>query len=226
MARFWRHNERLSPYDDNAFTDEELESIADTVRESSFIDDVSGKSIDERMTDFFGGFEPGWIGFQSPDGVCYVNCYGALRDGRRAIRVELQFELSDDLEDFALTGLCVNGKPQPERAVAAFEARFSDEPEDDPFDSESGEYYDGSPEDDVDGDYCGYDMYEVNDYRDDDECGCVYEHRETPRRELFDFDADAGFVEPQDEEPDGDRRIGVFGQYGAFPVVGKKDDEE
>ena len=189
MARFWRHNERLSPYDDNAFTEEELESIADTVRESSFIDDHSGRSIDERMTEFFGGFEPNWICFQAPDAVCYVNCYGVLRRGRQAIKVELQFELSDDLEDFALTGLSINNRPQPEMAVAEFEESFAapapgqelpasaeyddaeeTEPEDDGwYDDEYDDYAD-----EYGRDIAEYDLYEEDGEYDDH---AAHDHR-------------------------------------------------
>lgn len=234
MARFWKHNERLSPYDDNAFTEEELESICDTVRESSFIDDESGRSIDERMTEFFGGFEPGWICFQAPDAVCYVNCYGILHRGRQAIRVELQFELSDDLEDFALTGLCINNRPQPEAAVAEFEASFAapapgqlpvqeednpDEPEDDEDD-----WYDDY-EDDYIRDIADYDMYEADYDEEDDgcDCGCGHHHHHEHRRQLYDFEAD--YVEPVEEEKP-QRNFSFFGNYGAFPVTGRDDGGE
>jgi len=241
MARFWKHNERLSPYDDNAFTEEELESICDTVRESSFIDDESGRSIDERMTEFFGGFEPGWICFQAPDAVCYVNCYGVLRRGRKAIRVELQFELSDDLEDFALTGLCINNQPQPEAAVADFEASFAapapgqlpvseeelpEEPEEDEDDwyDEDG-WYD---EDEYGRDISEYDLYEsVYGDEDEDECECGcghhHHHHDQPQRQLYDFDAD--YVEPVEEEKPR-RNFSFFGNYGAFPVLGHDDDDD
>ena len=234
MARFWKHNERLSPYDDNAFTEEELDSICDTVRESSFIDDESGRSIDERMTEFFGGFEPGWICFQAPDAVCYVNCYGVLRRGRQAIRVELQFELSDDLEDFALTGLCINNRPQPEAAVAEFEASFAapapgqlpvqeedapDQPEEDEDD-----WYDDY-EDDFVRDIADYDMYEeeYDDEEDDCDCGCGHHHHHEPQRQLYDFEAD--YVEPVEEEKP-QRNFSFFGNYGAFPVTGRNDDDD
>lgn len=242
MARFWKHNERLSPYDDNAFTEEELDSICDTVRESSFIDDESGRSIDERMTEFFGGFEPGWICFQAPDAVCYVNCYGILRRGRQAIRVELQFELSDDLEDFALTGLCINNRPQPEAAVAEFEASFAapapgqlpaqeedipeeTEEEDDWYGGDDGWYDD---EDDYGRDIAEYDLYE-DDYADEEEecahdhdCGCGHHHHHEPQRQLYDFEAD--YVEPVEEEKPA-RTVSYFGNYGAFPVIGRDDDD-
>ncbi len=245
MARFWRHNERLSPYDDNAFTEEELESIADTVRESSFIDDHSGRSIDERMTEFFGGFEPNWICFQAPDAVCYVNCYGVLRRGRQAIKVELQFELSDDLEDFALTGLSINNRPQPEMAVAEFEESFAAPApgQELPASAEYDEAAEAEPEDDgwyddeyEDGyygrDIAEYDLYEDENNYDEhdahDHCGCGHHHHH--ERQLYDFEAD--YVEPVEEEQP-DRLVSFFGNYGAFPVTGRdvisddgNDDEE
>ncbi len=243
MGRFWKHNERLSPYDDNAFTEEELDSICDTVRESSFIDDESGRSIDERMTEFFGGFEPGWICFQAPDAVCYVNCYGILRRGRQAIRVELQFELSDDLEDFCLTGLCINNRPQPEAAVAEFEASFAapapgqlpvqEEKQPDEAEDEDGDsWYD--EEDDYYGrDIAEYDMYEedypeeeweqlMHGHRHDHDCSCGHHHEE-PRRQLYDFESD--YVEPVEEEKP-ERTVSFFGNYGAFPVTGHDDGED
>ncbi|MBE6759107.1 MAG: hypothetical protein E7554_03350 [Ruminococcaceae bacterium] len=233
MARFWRHNERLSPYDDNAFTEEELESIADTVRESSFIDDHSGRSIDQRMTEFFGGFEPNWICFQAPDAVCYVNCYGVLRRGRQAIKVELQFELSDDLEDFALTGLSINNRPQPEMAVAEFEESFAAPApgQELPTSAEYDEAEEAEPEDDgwyddeYDDEYYGrdiaeYDLYEEDGaYEENDShdhsCGCGHHHHH--ERQLYDFEAD--YVEPIEEEQP-DRLVSFFGNYGAFPVTG------
>ena len=238
MARFWRHNERLSPYDDNAFTDEELESIADTVRESSFIDDHSGRSIDERMTEFFGGFEPNWICFQAPDAVCYVNCYGVLRRGRQAIKVELQFELSDDLEDFALTGLSINNRPQPEMAVAEFEESFAApaagqelpasaeyDAEEQPEEEDDDGWYDDEYDDYADEygrDIAEYDLYEEDGGCDEydghdhhDHCGCGHHHHE---RQLYDFEAD--YVEPVEEEKPA-RPYSFFGNYGAFPVTGR-----
>ena len=241
MARFWRHNERLSPYDDNAFTEEELESIADTVRESSFIDDHSGRSIDQRMTEFFGGFEPNWICFQAPDAVCYVNCYGVLRRGRQAIKVELQFELSDDLEDFALTGLSINNRPQPEMAVAEFEESFAAPApgQELPTSAEYDEAEEAEPEDDgwyddeYDDEYYGRDIAEYDLYEEDrghDHCGCGHDHHHH-ERQLYDFEAD--YVEPIEEEKP-DRPYSFFGNYGAFPVTprdvisddGSGDDED
>lgn len=202
MARFWRHDERLSPYDDDAFTEEELDSICQTVRESSFIDDGSGRSIDERMTEFFGGSQPGWIGFQAPDAACYVNCYGVLRRGRQAIRVELQFELSDDLESFALTGLSVNNRPQPEQAVADFEASFAaEEPGGYEEKPEEDEYPDRFADRTTDDWYEGGD----GDFRD----------RERLHHPAYDFEAD--YVEPVEEEKP-ERPYSQFGSYGAFPV--------
>jgi len=252
MGIFWRHNERLSPFDDNAFTEEELEAIADTVRESSFIDDHSGRSIDERMTEFFGGFEPGWICFQAPDAVCYVNCYGVLRRGRQAIKVELQFELSDDLDDFALTGLCINNRPQPEMAVAEFEESFASpapgqelpasaeyEDADEPETEDEDDWYDEEYDDEYYGrDIAEYDLYEDDDWDEEeddysephvhsDECGCGHHHHE---RHFYDFEAD--YVEPIEEEKP-DRLVSFFGNYGAFPVTGRdvisddgNDDED
>jgi|GEM_PF-1726545 len=232
MARFWRHNERLSPYDDNAFTEEELEAIGETVKESSFIDDHSGRSIEERMTEFFGGYEPNWICFQAPDAVCYVNCYGVLRRGRQAIKVELQFELSDDLEDFALTGLSINNRPQPELAVAEFEESFA-APAPGEEAAPQQEYEPTLPEDDDDGwyddeddfygrDIAEYDLYE-DDYADEEEhCSCGHDHHHH-ERQFYDFEAD--YVEPVEEEKPR-RLVSFFGNYGAFPVTGHDDGSD
>ncbi len=231
MARFWRHNERLSPYDDNAFTEEELESIADTVRESSFLDDESGRTIDERMTEFFGGCEPNWICFQAPDAVCYVNCYGVLRRGRQAIKVELQFELSDDLEDFALTGLSINNRPQPELAVAEFEESFAAPPPGQeqavppapsllPEEDEDDGWYDDEDDEYLGRDIAEYDIYQ-EDYFDDDEhdhVACAHDHHHRPQP--YDFDAD--YVEPVEEEQPR-RLVSFFGNYGAFSSKGQED---
>ncbi|MBE6753778.1 MAG: hypothetical protein E7559_05455 [Ruminococcaceae bacterium] len=126
-TRFWYSNECIDPNDDDAFLQEELDNIVDLLRESSFLGDESGLSIEERMTEVFRGELPQWIAFQTPDAVCYVNCFGVLRDGNREIPIELQFEIAEDMESFIFSGLLIDDVPQPEEIVIDFESQFSTE---------------------------------------------------------------------------------------------------
>lgn len=124
-TRFWNPSHRLPSDDDNAFNEDELEMIIDLVRDSSFPDDTSGSSIEERMTEVFGGDEPEWIGFQSPDATCYVNCYGTVRHEGHSSELALQFELSEDIQQFMLTAMLVDGEEQNEFFIADFEGQFA-----------------------------------------------------------------------------------------------------
>ena len=125
MGRFWYSNECIDPADENAFTPEELDRLIELMRESCFLGDESGLSIEERMTEVFRGDAPQWIAFQTPDAACYVDCYGTLYDDDRAIPIELQFELSEDLDSFVFSGLLINGVAQPEEIVIDFEQQFA-----------------------------------------------------------------------------------------------------
>lgn len=125
-TKFWRYEDRLSPDSDNAFTPSEMDMIVGMIRESSFRDDESGLSIEERMTEFFEDCEPSWVGFQSQDETCYVNCFGILRnDDGTVARLELQFELADDLESFALSGMLIDDREQTEDVIMDFEERIA-----------------------------------------------------------------------------------------------------
>lgn len=124
-TRFYSPDERLPSSDENAFSEEELYSIIDLVRDSSFLDDNSGLSIEDRLTDLFCGDEPEWIAFQSPDAVCYVNAYGIIRSDDGEVRLALQFELSDNLEEFMLTSMLIDDLEQDEDFISDFESRFS-----------------------------------------------------------------------------------------------------
>ncbi|MBE6765661.1 MAG: hypothetical protein E7546_07295 [Ruminococcaceae bacterium] len=124
-TRFFRPEDRLPEDDDNAFSEEELYTVIDLVRDSSFIDDESGLSIEERLTDLFCGEEPDWVAFQSPDAVCYVNAYGTIRSDDGEVRLALQFELSDSMEEFMLTAMLINDLEQDENFISDFESRFS-----------------------------------------------------------------------------------------------------
>lgn len=124
-TRFYSPDERLPSSDENAFSEDELYSIIDLVRDSSFLDDNSGFSIEDRLTDLFCGDEPEWIAFQSPDAVCYVNAYGIIRSDDGEVRLALQFELSDSLEEFMLTSMLIDGLEQDEDFISDFESRFS-----------------------------------------------------------------------------------------------------
>ncbi|MBP3414696.1 MAG: hypothetical protein J6L81_05825 [Clostridia bacterium] len=124
-TRFYSPDERLPSNDENAFSEDELYSIIDLIRDSSFLDDNSGFSIEDRLTDLFCGDEPEWIAFQSPDAVCYVNAYGVIRSDDGEVRLALQFELSDSLEEFMLTAMLIDGLEQDEDFISDFESRFS-----------------------------------------------------------------------------------------------------
>ena len=125
-TKFWRYEDRIDPDSDDAFTPSEMDMIVGMVRESSFRDDESGHSIEERMVDFFEDCDPSWVGFQSQDGTCYVNCFGVLRnDDETVARLELQFELADDLESFTLSGMLVDDREQDETVIMDFEERIA-----------------------------------------------------------------------------------------------------
>ena len=123
-ARFWYSNECIDPNDEDAFLPEELDELIELMRESSFLGDESGLTIEQRMTEVFRGEAPQWIAFQTPDAACYVNCFGVLHDGDREIPIELQFELSEDLDTFVFSGLLIDDVPQPEEIVIDFESQF------------------------------------------------------------------------------------------------------
>lgn len=122
-TRFFDPSERLPAFDENAFNEHELEIMIDMVRESSFSDDFTGVSIEDRLTGLFGGEPPEWVGFQSLDGTCYVNCYGR-EAGENQDDIDLQFELSDDLNEFLLTAMRINGEQQDEMVITTFEGQF------------------------------------------------------------------------------------------------------
>ncbi|MBQ9994493.1 MAG: hypothetical protein IJP17_07255 [Clostridia bacterium] len=124
-ARFWYCEELLDPSHEEALTSEELDWVIQSVRDSSFLDDHSGKSIDERMTEVFNQTRPEWMSFQASDETVYVNCYGAMYEDDRIIKIVLQFELSYDLESFMLSSMLIDGYEQPEEVVIEFENQFA-----------------------------------------------------------------------------------------------------
>lgn len=145
-TRFWFPTDSISPDSEDAFTAEEMREIIDLVRESSFLDDLSGLSVEERLTTVFGGEPPQWSGFQIEDGTCYVNCIGVMTVEDEELEVILQFELSDDLESFVFSGMLIDGIEQPEGLILQFEEQFST------LDWDDDEYDDDEDEDDCD---CG-----------------------------------------------------------------------
>ena len=124
-AHFWYSSDRISPDSDDAFTEEEIEEIIGLVRESSFLDDESGASIDERMTEVFGGNAPEWSGFQTAEGFCCVNCGGVMTANGESMGVVIQFEIAEDLESFVLSGMLIDGIEQPEGLILQFEEQFA-----------------------------------------------------------------------------------------------------
>ena len=122
-TRFFDPSDRMPTWDENAFTEEELIIMIDMVRESGFSDDHTGASIDDRLTGLFGA-PAEWAGFQALDGTCYVNAYGAIETGYERDEIDLQFELSDDLTQFMLTAMRINGEEQDELFLSDFEGQF------------------------------------------------------------------------------------------------------
>lgn len=126
-ARFYSPEFKIDPNDEDAFSPEEIDDIVELVRESSFYEDESGKSIDERMCALFANNEPEWFGFQIPDGCILVNCRGIVENpSGGGVELELQFELSDDLESFVLSAMLVDGLEQTESFISKFEAQFGE----------------------------------------------------------------------------------------------------
>lgn len=124
-AHFWHQSDRISPDSEDAFTQEEINEIIELVRESSFLDDESGMTIDERMTEVFGGDEPEWSGFQNSEGICCVNCGGVMTDSNSSMGVVIQFEIAEDMESFVFSGMLIDGVEQPEGLILQFEEQFA-----------------------------------------------------------------------------------------------------
>jgi len=186
--------DRISPESEDAFTEEELREFIDLIRESSFIDDLSGQSIEERLTTVFDGGAPEWSAFQLKSGICYVNCAGTITEKEESLEVILQFELSEDLESFLFSGMLIDGVEQPEGLILQFEEQFSTLDyftDDDDFDLDpffgaaaADDYPDAEDDDDVIGDWGDdaaerfwfdpdsddWDDYDSDD-EDDDDCG-------------------------------------------------------
>ncbi len=120
-------NDRISPNKKDALTEEELWDVIDSVRDSYFLGNEYGETIDECMTDFFDQMTPEWIAFQSKDGTCYVNCSGISDIDGEDVEIALQFMMSDDLRSFALVAMTVNEEPQTDEFIEEFQAAFSNE---------------------------------------------------------------------------------------------------
>jgi len=138
---FWYMSDRMSPDDENAYTQEEIDNIVGMVSESSFYEDESGMSIDDRMAEVFDSCAPKWSGFQTYEGFCCVNCTGVMHRGAERAEVVLQFSVSEDLDTFMLTGMLIDGVEQPEELIIEFESQFSTDAEYD--DDDDGMDYDG-----------------------------------------------------------------------------------
>ena len=123
--RFWSFKDRLPEDDDNAFTSDEMEIIVNNIKDSCFPGDESGRSIEEHLNAFFPIGSPEWLGFQTMDGACVVNCLGLLPSEKKGVvRIELQFAISDDLDGFEFSAMTVDGKPQPDSVKNKFEEAF------------------------------------------------------------------------------------------------------
>ena len=187
---FCYQDDCISPDSEDAFTPEEIQEIIGLIKESSFRSDESGSSIDDRMNEIFRGGKPEWSGFQSADGVLYVNCGGVMHVDDEEMGVVLQFEISEDMESFILSGMLINGVEQPEGLIEQFEEQFStsdwdDEDEDEDDDEDDGWGDDAEErfwygEDDSDYDDGEEDPGELlDDYDDPDDdcdCGCGHHH--------------------------------------------------
>ena len=122
-TRFFDPGDRIPEWDENAFTAGELIIMVDMVRESSFQDDHTGNSIDDRLAGLF-GTPAEWAGFQGLDGTCYVNAYGTVETQYGTDELDLQFQLSDDLTQFTLSAMRINGEEQDEQFITEFEGQF------------------------------------------------------------------------------------------------------
>jgi len=182
-GHFWYPDDRISPDSDDAFTQAEIDEIVELIRESSFLDDESGASIDERMTEVFGGDEPEWSGFQTYQGFCCVNCGGVMTNGREKIGLVIQFEVANDFESFVLSGMLVNGVEQPEGLILQFEEQFATDLWEDEIDCAEDIFSGYDPKSRFA--HSGYSEWEESalwenetDEEDDyeEDCGCGHDH--------------------------------------------------
>ncbi len=118
-------NDRINQNKKGALTDEELWDVIDSVRDSYFLGNEYGETIDECMTDFYDDMTPEWIAFQTKDRTCYVNCTGMSFIDGEDVEVSLQFMMSDDLRSFALVAMTVDEVPQTDEFIEEFQAAFS-----------------------------------------------------------------------------------------------------
>lgn len=179
----------ISPESEDAFTEEELREIIDLVRDSSFIDDLSGQSIEERLTTVFEGEPPEWSAFQTKDATCYVNCVGTMTEKGEQLEIILQFELSDNLESFLFSGMLIDGVEQPEGLILQFEEQFS-----------TLDFFDGD-DDDLDP-FFGAGLIGEDDYDYDDEDDDVIGDWGDDAAERFWFDPDNDDWDDYDDEDD------------------------
>lgn len=126
VTLFVDFNDRLDPDSPIALDEDELWDVIDSVRDSFFLGNEHGATIDECMTDFFDGMTPEWLAFQDPDGVCYVNCSGISNIDGYDTEIALQFCMSEDLESFSLVAMVVGGIEQTDRFMDDFQAAFSE----------------------------------------------------------------------------------------------------
>ena len=188
---FCYQDDCISPDSEDAFTPEEIQEIIGLIKESSFRSDESGSSIDDRMNEIFKTGKPEWSGFQSADGVLYVNCGGVMHVDDEEMGVVLQFEISEDMESFILSGMLINGVEQPEGLIEQFEEQFSTAEWDDEDDDEDDDEGDGWGDDAEERFWYGEDASDyddgeeepgqlLDDYDDPDDdcdCGCGHHHR-------------------------------------------------
>ena len=118
-------NDRINPNKRGALTDEELWDVIDSVRDSYFLGNEDGETIEECMIDFFDGAAPEWIAFQAKDGTCYVNCTGISDIDNEDTEISLQFMMSDDLRAFSLVAMTVDDEPQTDAFIEEFQSAFS-----------------------------------------------------------------------------------------------------
>lgn len=124
-TKFADINDRIKPNKKGALTDEELWDVIDSVRDSYFLGNEDGDTIDDCMTDFFDQMTPEWIAFQAKDGTCYVNCTGISDIDDEETEIALQFMMSDDLRSFSLVAMTVDNVPQTDEFIDEFQAAFS-----------------------------------------------------------------------------------------------------
>lgn len=110
---------RISPDSEYAVSEDILMDITDCIQNSSFLND-EGATIEARLTTLCDGRHPSWEAFQSKRGPIYVNCSCTASSGGHDVEIALQFGISDDMRNFALISMMLDGRPQSDEYINEF----------------------------------------------------------------------------------------------------------